>query len=199
MHLSKTVSKWETTRLEDVAVIIMGQSPPGEHVIDWDGNLSDIGLPFLQGNAEFGNRYPNPLKWCIEPLKIAEPQDILISVRAPVGDLNLANQPVCIGRGLAAIRFVSMDASFGWHVINWTRYWFKRLTQGSTFESIGRTEIKSLPIPFPPLSEQQKIAAILDSIDEVIESIETTIGTTQNMKASMLESLLTGTIRVMRS
>lgn len=190
LHLSKTVSEWEITRLEDVAVIIMGQSPPGEHVIDRDSNLSNIGLPFLQGNAEFGNRYPNPHKWCIEPLKIAEPQDILISVRAPVGDLNLANQPVCIGRGLAAIRFVYMDASFGWHVVNWTRYWFERLTQGSTFKSIGRTEIKSLPIPFPPLSEQQKIAAILDSIDEAIQHTSAVLVALERLQDSILNELL---------
>lgn len=191
-HLSTIPDNWETTRLEDVATIIMGQSPPGEHVVDWEGDSSNIGLPFIQGNAEFGSRYPNPNKWCTEPLKVAKPQDILISVRAPVGELNLTNQPICIGRGLAAIRFTSMDTSFGWHAINWTRYWLKRLSQGSTFEAIGRTEIKSLPIPVPPLQEQQRIAAVLNSIDEVVEVLAQITNTTQNLKVSMLDSLLTG-------
>lgn len=189
---TKALDKWETARLEDVAVIVMGQSPSGEYVNDWDGNFSHIGLPFLQGNGEFGNKYPLPNKWCIKPLKIAKAQDILISVRAPVGDLNLADQSVCIGRGLAAIRFVSIDISFGWHVMNWARYWLKRLTQGSTFEAIGRTEIESLPIPIPALTEQQRIASVLDGIDNLLDSTEEITSAYHDLKTAMLSSLFAG-------
>ena len=99
-----------------VAELIMGQSPPGTTVHDWHGNTTTAGgLPFVQGNAEFSNRTPQPVKWCGSPLKVARKGDVLISVRAPVGELNIVDQDLAIGRGLAAIRFEKKDASFGWH------------------------------------------------------------------------------------
>ena len=81
---------WITTELNQVAEIIMGQSPPSSTY-----NENDIGLPFFQGKAEFTELYPIVSKWCSEPNKIAESNDILISVRAPVGATNIANQKCC--------------------------------------------------------------------------------------------------------
>ena len=97
---------WKVVRLGEVAEVIMGQSPPGKLVMDWDGLDSQAnGLPFIQGNAEFRVRFPNPLKWCSQPFKVASPGDILMSVRAPVGETNRVDQKLGIGRGLAAVRF----------------------------------------------------------------------------------------------
>ncbi|WP_261290999.1 restriction endonuclease subunit S [Paraclostridium sordellii] len=90
---------WEVKKLEDVSYITMGQSPSSDSYND-----KGIGVPFFQGNSEFGNIYPTVKKWCSEPKKIAEPLDILISVRAPVGAVNINNDRACIGRGLASIR-----------------------------------------------------------------------------------------------
>ena len=84
--------------LKDLCNINMGQSPPSETY-----NKNGEGLPFFQGNADFGKKFPNPKIYCGNPIKIAEKNDILISVRAPIGAINFANEKSCIGRGLAAI------------------------------------------------------------------------------------------------
>ena len=179
-------------RLEALAEIVMGQSPPGDTVVDFEGDhRDDGGLPFVQGNAEFGLRSPAPAKWCVRPLKVAERGDLLISVRAPVGHTNRADQPLAIGRGLAAVRFTAADPSFGWHTVNHAKNIFERVAQGSTFEAIGGTELRSLPILLPPLPEQRAIAAVLDGIDEAIERTEEAIAATERLRDALLHELLT--------
>ena len=98
--LGEIPQQWNDVKLKFFSSIIMGQSPDKDFVNDL-GN----GLPFFQGKSEFGNKYPVERKWCTEPTKIANSNDVLISVRAPVGDLNIATKKCCIGRGLSAIRF----------------------------------------------------------------------------------------------
>ena len=90
---------WIIKKLDDACNIIMGQSPPGNTY-----NKDKSGLPFFQGKAEFGVRYPTVVKWCSKPKKVAYKNDVLISVRAPVGPTNIASSDCCIGRGLAVIR-----------------------------------------------------------------------------------------------
>ena len=183
---------WRMVRLDEIADAIMGQSPPGETVVELDGKTEELtGLPFIQGNAEFGRAYPIPSKWCSNPLKVAEPGDVLFSVRAPVGDVNRAEKSTAIGRGVAAIRFTGADPVFGWHSVNHSRLAFERLAQGSTFEAIGGPEIRALPVLLPPLPEQRAIADVLDSIDEAIERTEAVIAATETLRDSLLHELLT--------
>ena len=184
---------WQLVRLGDVAEIVMGQSPPGVTVFDWNGDSTvSRGLPFIQGNAEFGPNSPKPLKWCAQPAKVARVDDILISVRAPVGETNRANTKIGIGRGLAAIRFAVADArAFGWHALNHAKNALEAVTQGSTFKAIGGQDLRSLPILLPPPPEQQAIATVLDSIDEAIEHTETVIAATEQVRDSLLHELLT--------
>ena len=183
---------WKRVRLGDVADPIMGQSPPGSTVVDWDGDPHEgRGLPFIQGNAEFGTQSPLPVKWCFRPLKRVQSGDVLLSVRAPVGEINRATCSISIGRGLAALRFTDIDPNFGWHMMNHSRRGFDRLTQGSTFEAIGRPVIIGLPILLPPLPEQRAIAAVLDSIDEATERTEAVIAATEQLRGSLLHELLT--------
>ena len=92
-------ASWEWSAIKSLAHIEMGQSPRSEHY-----NRVGNGLAFFQGKADFGPRHPTPRYWCTKPTKIAEPGDILLSIRAPVGPTNVANQRCCIGRGLAALR-----------------------------------------------------------------------------------------------
>ena len=155
---------WPCVRLDEIARIVMGQSPPGNTYND-EGD----GLPFFQGKADFGDRYPITRKWCSAPERTAEPDDILLSVRAPVGPTNLALDNCCIGRGLAAIRAnpVCSDQDY-------LRLFFKHLEpflsqqgQGSTFAAIKRNEIAGLKVPLPPLGEQRRIAEILDQADHL--------------------------------
>ena len=183
---------WRMVRLDAIAEAIMGQSPPGNTVVDLGESTEPMtGLPFIQGNAEFGRKSPTPTKWCVRPQKVAKADDVLFSVRAPVGDVNRAVQSLAIGRGVAAIRFTGADPAFGWHSINHSRNRFERLAQGSTFEAIGGTEIRALPICLPLLPEQRAIADVLDSIDEAIERTEAVIAATETLRDSLLHELLT--------
>ena len=188
----QTPAGWKVVRLGDVAEVVMGQSPPGETVIDWDSDFGrDDGLPFIQGNAEFGVKSPRPLKWCVQPVKVAYRDDLLISVRAPVGQTNRASEELSVGRGLAAIRFSEPSQAFGWHIVNHTKGALERVTQGSTFQAIGGEALRSLPILLPPLPEQRAIAAVLDSIDDAIERTEAVITATERLRDALLHELLT--------
>ena len=158
---------WEVVRLgdENLFELIMGQSPPSSSY-----NQNKKGLPFLQGKAEFGEIYPQPIKWCDKPIKIAEKNDILISVRAPVGDLNLADQKYCIGRGLAAIRLKNnVDPFFLFNCLNFFKNQILTYGTGSTFKAITKEILENFKIPIPSLSEQREIAEILQTIDQKIE------------------------------
>ena len=183
---------WQLVRLGDVAEVVMGQSPPGESVVDWDDAVgSDDGLPFIQGNAEFGNKFPSPLKWCVQPFKVSVPGDILMSVRAPVGETNRVDRQLGIGRGLSAVRFHTAGQGFGWHILNHAKEALARVTQGSTFSAIAGGELRNLSILLPPLPEQRAIAAVLDSIDDAIEGAEAVIAGTEQLRDSLLHDLLT--------
>jgi type I restriction enzyme, S subunit len=180
-------SNWKSTSLSEVAHIEMGQSPPSEFVSDEEGH----GLAFLQGNAEFSSLHPNPRLWCSRPMKLANAGDALISVRAPVGAINRADQDYCIGRGLAAIRFDKMDPDFGFHALVLIAKALRHVAQGSTFEAVGGRELRCLQFPVVPLTEQHRIAEILDTLDEAIHKTEQVIAKLQQMKQGLLHDLLT--------
>lgn len=153
---------WDWKVLSDVVQINMGQSPPGESY-----NLCSEGIPFLQGNAEFGELNPNNEKWTTSPTKKVSSGTILISVRAPVGDINIANKDYCIGRGLAGLTAKKCDPNFLYYYLKRIRPSIEDMGTGSTFKAISKTTIESIPIPVPPLETQQKIVAILDKAEEI--------------------------------
>lgn len=155
--------KWKIEKLGEVCDVIAGQSPPSSTY-----NTSGNGMPFFQGKADFGIVHPTARYWCTEPTKVSQPNDVLLSVRAPVGPTNLCDIESCIGRGLAAIR------STGKTDPRFVLYYFKSIEKdlstkgnGSTFSAITTSDVKELQIPLPPLPIQQKIAAILDEADAV--------------------------------
>lgn len=150
---------WPTVELRDVAEIVMGQSPPGETY-----NENGEGLPFFQGKADFGEQFPAVRKWCTAPKKIAEPGDILLSIRAPVGPTNVARERSCIGRGLAAIQGnpERVDQSYLRLYLKHREHALAVQGQGSTFLAIGRADIEALDVPLPSLSEQRRIVRVLD-------------------------------------
>jgi type I restriction enzyme S subunit len=159
---------WRWVKLGDICELIMGQSPPGNTYTD-----KPEGLPFFQGKADFGEFFPTVRIWCTQPIKVAEDGDILISVRAPVGPVNMSNLKCCIGRGLTSIRCKD-------NAINWFIFWYLRsiekiialLGSGSTFGAITRKDLINLQIPLPPLEEQKRIAA---KIQESMEEVERTL------------------------
>lgn len=189
-------AEWKVVRLGEIAEVVMGQSPPGKTVFAWGGETFDSGLPFVQGNAEFGGKFPQPLKWCVKPARVADSDAFLISVRAPVGQTNRVDQRLAIGRGLAAIRFTGVDRSYGWQAINQAKHALQPMSQGSTFKAIGGKDLRSLILACPPLPEQRRIARVLDSIDNAIEESRRTREALTDAKASTAEALLTGLRRI---
>ena len=153
------------TVLGDICKITMGQSPDSSTY-----NTANIGLPFYQGNADFGELYPKTRIWCSQPQKIAEPENILLSVRAPIGALNIAKEKCCIGRGLAAIT-PHKNFCFNKYIFYVLKYKHNELNAkgtGSTFKAISKSILNYLPIDLYPIDEQKRIAAILDKANELI-------------------------------
>jgi len=149
---------WRYAPLEEVCEVIQGQSPPGNTY-----NAQGRGLPFFQGKAEFGDYYPTPKKWCSAPAKIAEPDDVLISIRAPVGPTNLCLTRACIGRGLAALR--PKDGMPSRYLLYAVRATVDRLVAkgtGSTFEAVSGKDLRGHKITVAPPDEQRRIVAEIE-------------------------------------
>jgi len=152
--------------LQNVATLIMGQSPPGSTY-----NESGEGIPFYQGVRDFGERYPTRRVYCTAPTRFAETGDILFSVRAPIGEVNRATEYCAIGRGLAAMRANSgFDTTYLEYVLRHIRSeWDILEGQGAVFGNAKKSDLENLLIPWPRDIEQRAIAHILGSLDDKIE------------------------------
>ena len=159
---------WTETTLGDVAEVNMGQSPPG-HTYNTEG----IGMPFMQGSAEFGEHFPEPVKFCSAPAKIAEVGDLLLSVRAPVGDTNFANQRIAIGRGLATVRASAVSLTeFLRLVIQLNTAGLLATSGTGMFSSITGKNLKEFMILVPPIAEQKRIVDVVSSVDAYIDALQ---------------------------
>jgi len=159
-------SRFPILPLGDVAEVIAGQSPPGESY-----NESATGTPFYQGKTEFGDVFIGaPKKWTTDPQRFADAGDILISVRAPVGPVNISTQRICIGRGLAAIRPAEgrLLTPYAFYVL---RSIESEITgdAGAAFASINRGDIEKVRIPLPPLDVQKEIVAEIEGYRRVVD------------------------------
>ena len=192
-EIGRIPKEWEVVRLKESKEIdlIMGQSPPGKSY-----NKKGEGLPFIQGKAEFGNMYPSSILWTTQPTKIAEEGDILISVRAPVGDVNICPYRLCIGRGLAAIRIKEGSNIFYFYWFQKEKQRIESIGKGSTFKAITKDELSNIFIPFPSLPEQQKIAEILSTVDKRLELLRNKKEKMERVKKGLMNDLLTGKRRV---
>jgi type I restriction enzyme M protein len=158
--------KWPMVELGEVCTVISGQSPEGSTY-----NNHGEGMPFHQGKTEFTDTFLGEAKsWTRAPTRIAEPGDIVMSVRAPVGPVNVVRERICVGRGLAAIRPFpeKIGSMFVFHLLRGVE---KMITgsHGAAFASIKRAEIEGIEIPLPPLEEQERIVAELEGYRKVIE------------------------------
>ena len=153
--------------LKDVCAINMGQSPDSNSYND-DGK----GVPFFQGNADFGERYPITRKWCSAPTKMAAPEDILISVRAPIGAMNYAKEACCIGRGLAALTpdKSKVSSEFIFWLLKGKNDELNSKGTGSTFKAIGRKVLEETLVPNIPLNQQMEYSKILESVYAIIRT-----------------------------
>ena len=152
--------------LKDVCAITMGQSPDSNSYND-----NGEGVPFFQGNADFGERYPVTRKWCSAPTKMAFPKDILISVRAPIGAMNYAKEECCIGRGLAALTpdNSKVSSEYIFWLLKGKNAELNSKGTGSTFKAIGRKVLEETKVPDIPLEKQIEHSKILDKIFAVIQ------------------------------
>ena len=173
----------------------MGQSPSSA-----DYNSNQHGLPFLQGNAEFGDESPNPSIWCATSSKRAQKNDILGSVLAPIGSINIANQPYGIGRGLCAVRSKSVSYRYLYYQLLIRKPELESIGTGSIFRAVTVDQIKNIKLWIPPKNEQEEILSYLSSalntIKQKILAHESQIELLLEYRIALINEAVTGKIDV---
>ena len=183
---------FEVKRLKYVADLNMGQSPPSEEY-----NTDSLGTPFLQGNADFGPHHPTPKIYCPTARKHAIPGDILLSVRAPVGAINTADQVYGIGRGLCAIRprMNHLECRYAKYLLEVVRTELHAVAIGTTYDAVTVNDISNITCVVPLVSEQAQIANFLDrktgQIDELIRIKERQIELLQEKRTILINQTVT--------
>lgn len=175
----------------DVVDIILGQSPASSSY-----NATGEGDPFYQGKADFGRIHPSTRVWCTAGGSFAEPNDVLLSVRAPVGDVNIANQRCAIGRGVTALRAgARCDPIYLFFAMQFARPDLERRATGSTFASVNKASLLDLEIPLPDPTDQRDIGRTLLFVANRIEQ-ESRVGALASiLKRAAMRELFTGGLR----
>lgn len=182
IRIKKNNNTWRKVRIAEIATVILGQSPDSKYYTD---NPNDCIL--VQGNADMRNGRVVPRVWTSQVTKLAEKGDLILSVRAPVGDVGKTDYPVVLGRGVAAIK----GNEFLFQLLTkmkQSHYWSKFST-GSTFESINSNDIKSAEIYLPSPEEQQAIGSLFRTLDDLLASYKENLVNYQSLKATMLSKM----------
>lgn len=192
MFVDNPSSEWKEGTLSDIADITMGQSPSGSSY-----NEESIGTIFFQGRAEFGFRFPTVRLFTTEPKRMACANDTLMSVRAPVGDLNVAHTDCCIGRGLAAIHSKTNHQSF----VLYTMFSLKKQLdvfngEGTVFGSINRNSLNEMPILIPSDEKLDEFEGIVAPMDTAIRNNYDEICRLEQIRDSLLPKLMSGELDV---
>jgi type I restriction enzyme S subunit len=181
--------EWEVKRLGDVASITMGQSPSSKYY-----NIEGVGLPLIQGNADIENRETVIRIYTSQITKRCYRNNIILSVRAPVGEVARATFDACIGRGVCAISYPS---NFLYQYLMFSESSWSKLSKGSTFDSVNYKEISNFELYLPSdYAEQEAIAQVLSDIDSEITALEKRRDKMKALKQGMMQELLTGRIRL---
>jgi type I restriction enzyme, S subunit len=181
--------EWQVKRLGDVTEIMMGQSPSSSNY-----NTTGTGLPLIQGNADIYNRKTIKRIFTTQITKRGKSGDILMSVRAPVGEVSRAVFDVCLGRGVCAIRF---DNDFMYHCLIYLEPTWAKHSKGSTFDSVNSADVKAFEIHLPAtLPEQTAIASVLTEMDTELAALTQRREKTRALKQAMMQELLTGKTRL---
>ena len=192
-HTIKTAPKgWTSTTIGQIALVTQGQSPPSSSY-----NRKKQGLPFFQGKANFGLRHPVPEVWCDKPRKIAKRGDILISVRAPVGPVNMCRENCGIGRGLASIRpHPKINSLYVYYHLLFLEDNIAARGTGTTFKAITGDQLRSVVLNIAPTNEQayitSKIESLFSKIDAARQSLETAMSLLEQNRLSILNHAFTG-------
>lgn len=183
---------WREGNLVDTCEIVMGQSPPGETY-----NESGDGIVFYQGNRDFGFRFPIPRVYCTAPTRIAEVGDVLISVRAPVGALNITLERCAIGRGIAALRMKKYSNGFLFYfLLTQNDLWDRYNSEGTVFGCLNKTEFHKMQVIIPSNEVMVQFNKVIMPIEEKIRSNEEQIRALTQIRDSLLPKLMSGKIRV---
>ena len=183
---------WKVGNLSDIANITMGQSPDGKSY-----NECGDGMIFYQGRAEFGYRFPYVRLYTTQPKKIAEPLSILLSVRAPVGDINIAYYKCCIGRGLAAIQCTNKCQSFLFYLIQSLKPIFNQYNgEGTVFGSISKEALSNIRIVIPKIEVINRFESIAKNIDRLILQYFLQIKNLESLRDTLLPRLMSGELNV---
>ena len=192
MFIHNASVQWGEGALSDVADITMGQSPKGDTY-----NEDGIGTVFFQGRGEFGFRFPTRRLFTTDPKRMAQSNDVLMSVRAPVGDLNVAYEPCCIGRGLGAIRSKDNHQSFVLYTVFSLREKLDMFNgEGTVFGSINRDALNSMPIIIPTKGEMDRFEEIVAPMDAAIRNNYEEICRLEAIRDSLLPRLMSGELDV---
>lgn len=190
--LGRIPEGWKVTTISEDFKLTVGQSPPGS-TYNEDGS----GMPFYQGRKDFGFRYPTRRVYCTAPKRFAEKGDTLVSVRAPVGDVNMANEKCCVGRGLASIRHKTRSRSYTYYTMQSLQEVFSRYeAEGTIFGSINKTDFQTLSHLRPPNEIIEVFERLVYSLDQSIENNENESRTLAQTRDTLLPKLLSGEICV---
>ena len=190
--LGEIPAGWEVATIGEDFDLTMGQSPPGS-TYNEDGKV----LPFYQGRKDFGFRYPTRRIYCTAPTRLAAEGDTLVSVRAPVGDINMANEKCCIGRGVAAIRHQTGSRSYTYYAMQFLQEDFRRYeAEGTVFGSINKENFETLAQFRPPDGIIKGFESLVYPMDQSIENNENQSRTLSEIRDALLPRLLSGEIRV---
>ncbi len=184
--------EWIVQQLGEISEIVMGQSPSSLNY-----NLKGEGLPLIQGNADIVERQTIKRVFTLQITKLGKSGDILMTVRAPVGQISQAKFDICLGRGVCALRFPN---TFLYHfLISIESTWAKH-SKGSTFDSVNSSDISAIKVNLPSdAQEQRAIATVLSDMDAAISALETRRAKTQAIKQGMMQELLTGKTRLINN
>lgn len=192
MFIDNPSSEWQEGTLSDIADITMGQSPSGSSYNE-DGN----GTVFFQGRAEFGFRFPTIRLFTTEPKRMAYTNDTLMSVRAPVGDLNVAHIDCCIGRGLAAIHSKKNHQSFAHYTMAALREQLDVFNgEGTVFGSINRNALNGMNILIPSTDSIDAFEEVVAPMDQAIRNNHDEICRLEQIRDSLLPKLISGELDV---
>lgn len=183
---------WEVKTIGSEFRLTMGQSPPG-NTYNEIGN----GLPFFQGRRDFGFRYPSHRVYCIAPQQLSYKGDTLVSVRAPVGDINMAMERCCIGRGVAGIRHMSNSRSYTYYAMHTLRGQFAKFeAEGTVFGAINKKQFEEIRWISPGENLISKFEKIAFAIDEQIEKNTIEDNTLASLRDTLLPKLISGELRI---
>jgi type I restriction enzyme S subunit len=183
---------WTAARVGDYFDVTMGQSPPGSTY-----NEMGVGLPFYQGRTDFGFRYPGRRVYCTAPTRLAQAGDTLISVRAPVGDANLAAERCAIGRGVAAVRYRDSSPSFTYYAMRSLSDEFNVYeSEGTLFGAIGGDDFRRLPFVYSSPAIVKSFEELIGPMDAQIETSERESRTLAELRDTLLSPLLSGELTI---